>query len=754
MAVGTRHTSAQTVPPRERVELILSQLDRLPTLPAVAVRLLAITTSEDSSARDVVGIITADAALTAALLRMVQRADRGVRAEGMTAVRAVTLLGFKTVRNLVLTVHVFELLGGVSSEAGRGSHRQALWMHNLAVACAAELLAEHVQWPVNKSDAFICGLLHDNGKIALDAAFPKSYARVIERVEGDRACICDAERALFGMDHTVAGKRLLARWGLPAATADCAWLHHQIPNELPPSLASVDMVRLVHAADALVRRHGIGFSGYRSDYDSLGPTDDLELGHEDQQTIVSHLPERMQPFLDALGFGDSEPILTVESLLRANQELGRINAEMAESHRGRELSAAILRAAGRFAEGRTAHETVSEVCVAAAACIRTLIGVDTALALVFDDLAGCAHVGCSRGGAATGTIDVLDSSEARDLRRAMGGTTMVHDSPMSASDEWETLWNRFGDGGDFDHLFLWPLMGPEGPIGAIVFSANESAIGPLRAGEAAALPMIFGLALAMALARSRSDRMAEELVELNRRLREARKNALQTKSLSMIAKMADGAAHELNNPLTVISGRAQLALTGATDAEIARSLEIIVEQARRASTIATDLMAFAKPPPPHPITQSLGAALQSMRQHWDERFGATADSIVISVTDPDLTVHADPVQLEEILIAVVTNALEACSVPTARVEVNSPSLPSDDTVRIVVRDNGVGMEREVLEHALDPFFSYRPAGRGRGLGLSRAYRLAEVNGGRLWLESTPNIGTTVFIELPSRADSK
>jgi signal transduction histidine kinase len=75
-------------------------------------------------------------------------------------------------------------------------------------------------------------------------------------------------------------------------------------------------------------------------------------------------------------------------------------------------------------------------------------------------------------------------------------------------------------------------------------------------------------------------------------------------------------------------------------------------------------------------------------------------------------------------------------------------------VRLEIGDNGPGMTRDVLEHAFDPFFSSRPAGRGRGLGLSRAYRLVEINGGKLWLESIPQKGTTVFIELPARAPTK
>ena len=120
-----------------------------------------------------------------------------------------------------------------------------------------------------------------------------------------------------------------------------------------------------------------------------------------------------------------------------------------------------------------------------------------------------------------------------------------------------------------------------------------------------------------------------------------------------------------------------------------------------------------------------------------------------SADDPDTTVFTDGAEVLDILNEVVSNGLAAAESAGGLVRVNSASRLSDETVRITIEDNGVGMTLDVVEHAFDPFFSSRPAGRRRGLGLSRAYRLAEINGGRLWLESKPNVGTTVHLELPA-----
>jgi len=217
----------------------------------------------------------------------------------------------------------------------------------------------------------------------------------------------------------------------------------------------------------------------------------------------------------------------------------------------------------------------------------------------------------------------------------------------------------------------------------------------------------------------------------------------------MIAAMAAGAAHEMHNPLSVISGRAQLELNRCDDEQTKHSLQVIVEQTNKTSEIIMDLMRYAKPDPPTPMLQKLAPLLDGLCQHWRSRFSLEEDQLLTDVHDPSATVYADPGQLQEILDALVTNAVEACAAESALIKINSPSRASDETVRIVVMDNGVGMASDVLERAPDPFYSSRPAGRGRGLGLSRAQRMAEINDGKMQIESRPGIGTTITVSLPA-----
>ncbi len=753
IGVGAEPVAAQS--PRERVELILHQLEQLPTLPAVAGRLLAVTTSAESCAGDVVAIIESDASLTAAILRMVRRADLGVDAQVMTVQRAVTLLGFRAVRNAVLSMQIYEALGAPGQRERPVTTHQELWKHCLAVACAADMLAEHAGRQVLTGEAFVCGLLHDIGKIALDACLPKSYARVVARVERERTCICDVERDLFGLDHAVAGKRLVTKWQLAPSIVECVWLHHQDPESLPSSVANPELLGLIHLADNLVRQQRIGFSGYQHLADVNACAARMGVDEAGLNDIVVRLPARMEPFCALVGLDDANgATLYAESLAKANNELGCINETLAETNRELELRATCFEALKSFTDNLRDHSGIAEVCAAAAQCVRASVGADGALAFVGDASSRCLHAGYTEGGGGAASTTVLEVGDGQN-RDILGAAVAVslERKILPAPEGCETIWQRCMGSPPHSPVWMLAFIETDALIGAVFFVAGDGVVTRWQraTAECHALSSAIERAVTSAVARVESERTNEELLDLNRRLRATQKELVRARSITMIAEMAAGAAHELNNPLSVISGRAQMAAATPEPEEIQRSLAIINSKAQEASQIMLELMQFAKPAPPRPVSRPLASVLEHHCQRWHERFSLREDRLTLSAADPEVTVYADPAQLQEALDALVTNAVEAGEPETLRLQVNSPCGLTDETVRIVIEDNGVGMSPDVLEHAFDPFFSSRPAGRGRGLGLSRAYRLAEINGGRLWIESAVNVGTTVTIELPARA---
>jgi len=765
MTVGVERVASSKIGARERVELILSQLDQLPTPPIAVTRILSIAESGDSSACDLVGIIEPDPPLAACILQMVRRADLGVRGQGMTVARAVTLLGFRAVRNAALSIQLLQTLSARGEEETASARRRGLWKHNLAVACAAEMIAEQAAGLGEVGEAFVCGLLHDIGKIALDFCLPKSYARILEQSEHHPVCVCDIEREILGLDHTSAGQRVVTRWRLGQPIVETVRLHHQNPDALPSTIAFARQVRIVHVADGLIRQAGIGASGSHHVTDIESAALPLGLDRATLAEIIERVPERMKPLQKVLELDNADDdALSSQSLSEANRRLEHLNTQLAESNRNLQLRSDCLEALSAFTLRLTEHDRVADVCAAAADLVCSLFGIDRALAFVRAPESRCLHVGvrdktdvASRGAIQECIADCRWVDKRTDLIESQKSCGII-----PAPEDYDPIWQRCFGSPVESPLWLLPFHHPshqssnrktDAAAGGVLFPADDGVVRPLRwaQAECASVSAAIRQAVLSAAARAEAEAATEELLDLNRRLHTAQKQFVRMRSISMIAQMAAGAAHELNNPLAVISGRAQMGLAKGEEPEQRRELEIIVDQAQRASEIVSDLMGFAKPDKPQPVIQPLGEALESTCQHWRSVFGLDPDRLELSVGDADSSVYCDGKQLGDILQAVFANALEATDPASRRIQVNLPSRASDETVRIVVSDNGVGMTLEVLEHALDPFFSSRSAGRGRGLGLSRAYRLAEVNGGSLWLESKPQHGTTVTIELPARA---
>ena len=212
------HPQAQQV---RRVELILQQLEELPTLSAVAVRLLDLTTSETSEAQEVIELVGSDPALASKVLKLCRCHSRGRASIVKSIDRAVILLGFEAVRSAVLSVQVLELFDGVpsaGSELRNGPpvfDRKMFWQHCLAVGITCEMLVEGttLRGRMSRGEAYVSGLLHDLGQLVLHLVMPESFDRVIELAESqgvplDQACrhnhpLCDYHFANLLQNHLV-----------------------------------------------------------------------------------------------------------------------------------------------------------------------------------------------------------------------------------------------------------------------------------------------------------------------------------------------------------------------------------------------------------------------------------------------------------------------------------------------------------------------------------------------------------------------
>jgi two-component system, NtrC family, sensor kinase len=220
---------------------------------------------------------------------------------------------------------------------------------------------------------------------------------------------------------------------------------------------------------------------------------------------------------------------------------------------------------------------------------------------------------------------------------------------------------------------------------------------------------------------------------------------VQSAKLSAVAEFAAGASHEINNPLAVISGASQYLLKQETDPDRRRSLQSIVRQTRRIHGILTELMFFARPPAPQPEWIELGRLIRESAVPQSALAAEREVEIQLAAITAPLWIDVDLRQMTTALGALIRNGVEAAP---AGGWVRVATLYRPDRLEIIVEDNGAGPDERSREHMFDPFFSGRAAGRGRGLGLSAAWRLVREHGGEVHYVPDDSGPTRFVISLP------
>lgn len=239
---------------------------------------------------------------------------------------------------------------------------------------------------------------------------------------------------------------------------------------------------------------------------------------------------------------------------------------------------------------------------------------------------------------------------------------------------------------------------------------------------------------------------------------------LQSRRVESVVRLAGGIAHEFNNLLAVIQGFSSLGLEQAEPESPAHEgLRAIHSASLRAAGLVRQLLAYAQRAPGAPRAVDLNVALSLVAARFALR--QPNDAVLRFSPTPGLgLVHIDPVQLDEVVDALLANAREALSAK-GRIDIETRNATLDDEfcnrhpgavpgryVLLTVRDDGRGMPPSVLANAFEPFFTTKTVGNGSGLGLPTAYGLIKQNRGYIDLESAPGAGTRVRVFLPRMAE--
>ncbi len=318
---------------------------------------------------------------------------------------------------------------------------------------------------------------------------------------------------------------------------------------------------------------------------------------------------------------------------------------------------------------------------------------------------------------------------------------VVHGALPESLASWRSL---------LQHLFYLPIVYAGLRFGwrAGLGTALLSGLGLLVPVEFAAARLwevpVFCAAGALAgVIAERERKQSRRLSKANQELQESAGRMERSERLSALGQLSAGLAHEIRNPLASISGAAGILRRGqASPEKSAECLEIIHKECQRLSRLLTSFLDFARPRAPRFLEISLESVFDSVLGLAGHAVNGAAVSFR-RASDPGLRLDCDAEQLQQVLLNLLINAIQA--MPEGG-EVVLASKVEDGKAIIEVRDQGCGVRPEDLPHLYDPFFTTKE--HGTGLGLPVAHQIVAQLGGALSARHNPERGMTFSIELP------
>jgi HD-like signal output (HDOD) protein len=234
-------------------------IDDMPSLPTSVSKVLEICNNPQTRPADLNQVISLDPVLVGRVLKLLNSAYYGLSQQVTSLVRAIIMLGINTVKNLALSAAV---LGGLQTDKKTsGLEMEGFWRHSLCTGVAAKLLAKKRGIdPKLAEEYFTAGLLHDIGKIPLNAVLSSDYMIAVMAAHRERTTLYSAENRILGINHCAAGQLVTEAWKLEGPVA-AAIVHHH--NSAGYEGEYADVLYSVAAANYFAVEKEIGFSGNR-----------------------------------------------------------------------------------------------------------------------------------------------------------------------------------------------------------------------------------------------------------------------------------------------------------------------------------------------------------------------------------------------------------------------------------------------------------------------------------------------------------
>ncbi|MDL2355057.1 MAG: HDOD domain-containing protein [Pseudomonadota bacterium] len=681
---------------------------RLPAMPQILIKLIEHLQADDLGMPELAALIANDAGMTSKILAVANSSayHRASRAAGLE--QSLVALGTDMIKTLVISESVFQTFNNFPHSGS--TDLRAFWKHSLTAAVVARELAKRMDYAQHE-EAYLAGLLHNVGRLALLATAPREYAFNFTARDDDD--LCAVEQRTLQITHTEAGAWLIERWHLDSFLADSVLYHHEPSARLQAAHPLIRIVHLAHLmatsepdaaaiaeAGALCGQHdddiaAIGAQAVRQVAKSAAMLGIDLAGADDIPSPPAYAPAPLDPVRQRLAEEVRNLVLVSEvgqSFARQQGESGLLESMTRSARILFDFDNAVI-----LLENPTGH---------------ALVGVPTG----DQQRIGEFSIPLARGSS------IADSALARTLafvKRDAAGLGLAE----------EQLFRLLGT----DSLVCLPLVAGGRCLGVL--------IGGLAAWQVPACQkrerflQAFGSQAAGALETALSERghAHRQLAHVAEEYREASRRVV----------------HEVNNPLSIIKNYLSV-LDGklAKREPVVGEMSILNEEIDRVGQLINGL-ADLQPSAPARATNVTRVVDEVLRLLRATDFVPPAVQIHASMHDDAAEIEGDADILKQVLLNLVKNAVEALG-SSGRIEISNRGHVIRERalyVELVVGDNGPGLSPEVLANLFSAVRSTKD-GAHHGLGLSIVHGLVKKLGGVITCRSG-RTGTTFEILLPA-----
>ncbi len=253
------------------IEEVIMEACDLPAVPDVANKVMKLLADPNTSSAMVCRTISDDPALTARILKISNSAFYGCLRTINNLQSAIVIIGYSAIRSLVIAVSTKEVYKNF------GLTERMLWEHSVGMGIASHILAKEAK--ISKvDDVFVCGLMHDIGKVIMNNSNSDLYNTVMERTYNEGISALEAEQDLFGFTHPEVGGLVIKKWNLTDELEKAVQFHHDLQKVAGEDKYILTLTSIINLADTICRRLGIGTKGPDEGIDVKGTEAAKTLG--------------------------------------------------------------------------------------------------------------------------------------------------------------------------------------------------------------------------------------------------------------------------------------------------------------------------------------------------------------------------------------------------------------------------------------------------------------------------------------------